>query len=339
MPKFVWDETTIGQYFQTTIPVVKGMWGVEIEMEGRRIDRDVDTPHGWRSTDDGSLRGDSREYVLRGTVEDIATAEQRIRSLYYAIQVAGVALHNSPRCGVHIHYNAQHLTHEDLFKVLILYYTVEEMLMRVLLPAHRQGNLFCLRLSDAPFTLKQLLRDLEKGRLVYATNDGNRYGALNLNALTKFGSLEFRALNTPTTPERIIIWMKCIERIITEALTYPSRAAILESVSASPPQFFRNLFESVLEDMHLNGMCDDAAISASIVRSARRVQSLAYREPGEDNFHWGEYQHAVDWNEAPDPDWDRDEFEDWCRDRDVDPEDYYLWLEEHQLEEAEEDRY
>jgi hypothetical protein len=188
----------------------EGFVGIEIEVEGSRLVND-NFGH-WRVVPDGSLKS-GVEYVLASPIpmEDVDSALNEVQAAFKANKTS---VRDSVRAGVHIHFNAQQLTLVQLGNALTSYFIFEELLTRFCAP-RRHGNLFALRLMDA-FGLLHVMTEAFANRDFHLLGtDDIRYSALNLTALPKFGSLEFRALETGTfDPERIKLWIKLLHCIV-----------------------------------------------------------------------------------------------------------------------------
>lgn len=174
-------------------PLNKGDIGIEIECEGEHLQPVAGY---WRGEDDGSLRGrypDTRaEYVLAQPI-GIGKASEALKQLVdYQKQAK---LDFSFRTSVHVHINVQPLTYEQLVNFVYLYMLLEEPLMNYC-GKERKGNRFCLRLQDAEGILDAISTLITKGIVGLAqVNENNiRYSALNLAALKKYGSVEFRGM-------------------------------------------------------------------------------------------------------------------------------------------------
>ena len=166
-----------------------GDLGVEVEVEGARL------PHldkFWRTEMDGSLRGESREYVLAKPMkaEGVAEALQYLDKAYID---AGTVVHESVRAGVHVHVNVQDLTVVELFNFIIAYIVLEDLLTKYC-GEYREGNLFCLRVKDADYLLYMLEQVADNKRYELLHTDVLRYAAMNVKSLHTYGSLEFRAM-------------------------------------------------------------------------------------------------------------------------------------------------
>jgi hypothetical protein len=189
--------------------------GIEIEAEGEGM-RIVDTAI-WRTESDGSLRPKGgfpnlcAEFVLTQPIP-VATVKPALQQLKE--ELAGAVFKFSSRCSVHIHVNVLNLEYQQMLAMIYAYYLLEEPFMTYC-GKSRKGNNFCLRLADAEGQLDSvmgLIRDGEEG--VYRLpGDRSRYSALNVEALGKYGSLEFRGMEGNLDVNRIDIWCNALVRL------------------------------------------------------------------------------------------------------------------------------
>lgn len=171
----------------------KGLLGIEIEAEGKGMQA-VDTAL-WYSENDGSLRGvypETRsEFVLREPIAqaDVVNALEELKeSLPFA------QFDFSFRTSVHVHVNVQELTHTQILNMVYTYFLLEEPLMNYC-GKDRKANRFCLRLADAEGLMETVVKMVKRGEGSHILCDDNvRYSAINLAALNKYGSIEFRGM-------------------------------------------------------------------------------------------------------------------------------------------------
>jgi hypothetical protein len=259
------DQRTIIELFPG-LRQYPGEIGIEIEMEGERLH--LHPLSYWTENHDNSLRGNSVEWVLNQPVvrEDVA---KRLQYLDKRLKKNEAECVPSDRCGVHVHLNCQQLTVTQVFNIVTLYLMFEEPLLRYC-GDERQGNLFCLRASDA----EQLIAYLVDCRIT--SNFGGprnqyRYAALNIEALRKFGSLEFRSLPTPQNVTDIQTWIDVICRIKDVAIRYNHPREIVEEMSANGArQFFNHVVGDYME------VFDYPDIEREIIYGMRQAQEIAY---------------------------------------------------------------
>jgi len=213
--------------------VKEGLVGVEVEVEASIRPLPTTVNEYWNVTNDGSLRGEAKEYVFVAPLEE-ADALIQTKTLYKKLE-GNIA--DSMRAGVHVHINCLNLTGQQLFTFMAAYYCLEDLLTEDL-GEERQGNLFCLRLSDADYANTAIMAALQAKDFRDAagafTNENLRYAAMNLVSLKKFGSLEFRAMRTPTTVEPLQDWIRILCALQRNSTTkYSDPSKLLNAMSAN----------------------------------------------------------------------------------------------------------
>lgn len=188
------------------VKVVKGDVGIEVECEGKlgALDR---AGFFWEQHEEASIRGGT-EFVLSKPVPmellGKAITELRERTNLCALNP------DSPRTSVHVHQNVQRYTIRELYSVLLAYWAFENILVRMN-GTSREGNLFCCRAVDAEGLCHGIIHDLNNGILLPTDWDGTRrYAALNLSALCKFGSIEFRFMKGLTDWTKVELWARSL---------------------------------------------------------------------------------------------------------------------------------
>lgn len=247
--------------------------GIEIEMEGPGVS-EVSVRNKWSAKTDGSLRGESVEWVMPRPVGR-NTVHERLSALTKAAKICGARFQPSDRCGVHVHVNVQELTLDEVFKFITTYFILEPVLIRWC-GEDREGNLFCLRGSDAEYLIRQLARVKEKHvTLIEIMSDELRYAALNVTSLPKYGSLEFRAMQTPEDLMVIETWVKVLLAIKDWSIHQPDCASIIEGMSGMGwVEFARRVLGE-----ELFAQFNNPDIERQLVEGMRLAQIIAYAEP------------------------------------------------------------
>lgn len=216
---------------------VEGDIGLEIEVEGNDLPHPEDNKF-WRWEMDGSLRGESCEYVLKKPL-DLDGVRSALNNLQVLYNKCGSKPTESFRAGVHVHINCQDLTLCELFNFMTLYTIFEGLFIKWCGP-NREGNLFCLSSSDADYVLWELKNSLDSAaknhnvnyfiNLIYA-EDQIRYLSMNLAALGKYGSLEFRSMRSTPNLDLIFFWVSTLLNLREVAKTYNSPKDIMYEFS------------------------------------------------------------------------------------------------------------
>lgn len=245
-----------------------GEVGIEVEIEGVGVQNITVT--GWNTVGDGSLRGEAAEFVLRRPVAFKKVPEYLFR-LHKALD-GNIVIEDSDRCGVHVHINCQELNFKQTLNFIILFLVFEQMLVNYC-GEDREGNLFCLRAKDAEAILVALNNSAISNSFGNMQKDTYRYAAINLSALRKYGSLEFRSLSTPSDVRTIEIWVKLLHTIFEKAADFNNPSDIIEAVSFKGSyNFAREIFGTQLPLFNLHA----DMINDFVYDGIRRAQDIAY---------------------------------------------------------------
>lgn len=243
-----------------------GQIGLEIECEGTNL---YTTPMRWWGTHvDPSLRPckghDPVEYTLKEPLsrEDVTKA---LKYLEKGLKASAAEPDLSYRTSVHVHLNVQNLTLKQILTFVSLYILFENVLTKFCGPT-REGNLFCLRAPDAGYWLYSINKMLVDQSLGSLCNDSNRYVACNLSSLTKFGSVEFRALRGTIDREVIEAWVDILLAILDFSKTIKDPYHVYRLYRSTTPEL---LASSVLGHKllsYLNGdVCESLRIGGRYV--------------------------------------------------------------------------
>lgn len=242
--------------------------GIEIEVEGKRLPEVV--PGGWRAHMDGSLRGESMEYVLHNPAP-ARKVEYYLNQLMECFEENESTINDSDNTGVHIHINCQWMTTEQVLKFACLYLMMEEILVSMC-GKNRAGNLFCLRARDAEGLIYRLCEAKRAMNLNGLQSDLVRYSSLNMAALSKFGTLEFRAMRTPNDFRKLEEWINILITIRDASGMFDKIEDMVEGVSRQGAKRFLTLiFGQDKADQIWNHNCEDM-----LLRGVRLVQDIAY---------------------------------------------------------------
>lgn len=216
-----------------------GEVGIEIEVEGKNLPTEMQ--YSWSIHQDGSLKslkpGDqTAEYVLRKPV-----ARDKVGNVLRYFDKnwaeAGAIAHESLRTSVHVHLNFQKHTQVEAVNMAVLWYIFEEPLV-AWCGEDRVNNLFCLRADDAEAVILQLISAIRNGSMVQHLGDNIRYAALNMAALSKYGSIEIRSLRGTVDTQVIEAWVKVLLKLKDAAVSYENPIKIIQDFSSYGPEEF-----------------------------------------------------------------------------------------------------
>lgn len=236
-----------------------GLFGIEVEAEGNRLgfaDDDF-----WRTEDDPSLRGrypeGRAEFVLRKPIP-FEHVEQALDDLILC--QAKAKLDFSFRTSVHVHLNCQEMEHPKLMNLIYAYLLIEDPLINFCGEV-RKANRFCLRAKDAEGLYDAITNifqgeETEIGRI---PQNSFRYSALNLEALKKYGSVEFRAMRGTLDKNVLMPWVSMIHSLYTFAQKEENPQAIRELYETLGGQRFleRVLSKPLAEMLEYDGIEKD----------------------------------------------------------------------------------
>lgn len=206
-------DITVANYFARR--PVSGRVALELEHEGKAPDGEFQSPKGWTTHGEGSLRGFSFEIVSTGPV-GFSQLDSHLDVLHDFFRKYEVFL-DSPRTSTHIHVNVQRMKLKALYSSLLACYFLEKPLVH----CHgklREGNPFCLRVCDSESLIFLQKNDLYARRPFQSLSSENfRYGAINLASMQKFGSLEFRFLKPSNDPAWLKLWSYGLAKLVYRA--------------------------------------------------------------------------------------------------------------------------
>jgi hypothetical protein len=230
--------------------------GLELEYEKCKPVIETGLSNKWYTEIDHSLRAGGLEFIsvplkpldMAPAVRNMLVAANKMK--------AKVTL----RCGLHVHVNVTHMTWAQLFQFTTYYTLLEPYLFNEFAPG-RETSHFCVptwtntALTEYMYNDGQLLR---QGIRIPETKRGNnwakaamhlggagghrsklimmntpKYAALNMSALKKFGTLEFRQAPSSLDATFILKWARLLLRIQQRSMTYGDAMEIVEEYDKS----------------------------------------------------------------------------------------------------------
>ena len=215
----------------------KGDIGVEIEVEGSSLPLGTMT---WRRERDNSLRGEeSGEYVLNKPVpyEELTEVFNELKQSFID---SGARVDKTYRAGTHVHVNVQQLSIIELFNFITIFLILEECIVDFC-EESRRGNHFCMRAKDAGYLSAVLWKCVERGNLKQMDDENIRYSAMNLSSLFKYGSVEFRCLESTDDFSRIQTWCDIIYTLKESCKQFKDPIDVMSNVSMGGYEQFVNV--------------------------------------------------------------------------------------------------
>lgn len=213
--------------YKQTIPMHNNnyIFGIEVEVEGIHK---INTPtykSYWKTTADNSLRNNGIEFVSLPIKAN--QIEGALIQLHNKVKHERNVPDFSERTSTHVHMNVRDLTIEQIYNLVLIYTSVENILFNWV-GHNRDKNIFCIKLSDTNYFDNV-------SNLLYYTKEiirnWNKYTALNLQPISSKGTVEFRHLFGTWDKEIILLWINFLSCIKTYAKK-TSRKDLEEEIKA-----------------------------------------------------------------------------------------------------------
>jgi hypothetical protein len=227
-------------------------FGFEVELENLHSSvRSWPQVDGWELKGDGSLR-DGIEYVFNGP-QSGATALASINGFHEAMTQA----RPDPtfRCSTHLHMDVRDLEMTDVSKYVLAYLILEDVFFDHCAPERRQSN-FCVPFMNNDYLSNRFGRWFLSGdddRISFNnTINWSKYSALNLQTISRFGTVEFRGSQAIVNREDMIALMgrmASIKNFVRQAdreLTYQGFVTLVGDTDLHqiiPAQYLRQGYE------------------------------------------------------------------------------------------------
>ena len=113
-----------------------------------------------------------------------------------------------------------------------------------------------------------------------------RYGALNMTSLSKYGSLEFRSLGTPSDVREVEAWVKILLSIFDAAGTFEKGTSMIEDVSIMGASRFLSRVLGDMAPVLLSRV--DINVPSALMEGVRQAQDIAY------TYEFSRWKHPED---------------------------------------------
>lgn len=175
----------------------------------------------WLVKEDGSLRNRGMELVFSQPLNGPATIQALDAFLNWR---KGVRITTSVRTGLHVHMDVREMEVPQLVSFLMLYTALEPLIFKWVGAAREESN-FCVPFYYSDDALKAAYKIIDSlmgdeyeiaksGNVKYFGKESadrfERYAGLNLQALARFGSVEFRHMPMLFERQRIVDWINII---------------------------------------------------------------------------------------------------------------------------------
>lgn len=248
--------------------------GIEIELEEAASLLEAKSTF-WVGKRDGSLRDGGAELVLSKPLNGT--------KLVFALDEAFNVLIKktmkcSPRTGIHVHLDATDMNVDQIRNNCVTYALVEEPLFKWV-GDYRESNNFCLPWYEAEGDIELMCNLFAKAprNFQYEAKKFHRYSAMNLNALHKFGSIEYRHLKTTLNKSRVLMWVNLLLCIKSYALKAANAETILATYHANGAKnFIKEVFGSLSSELDYKCISLGENIARDIVGYRYRMENPTF---------------------------------------------------------------
>jgi hypothetical protein len=212
------------------LPLPTTLMGVEVEVDRDSSNAEVTFPTDcgpeWSEKHDGSLVA-GKEYVLNFPL----AGEELVNSIY-KLYAEPTKVYRTFTGSTHIHIDMMDQVDIEALRTLVLMTYALENILYAAGDLSRQWCGFANRLTSAPAEqLEHILSIENPDSFNYRVNEIGRYYGLNLQALFKYGSAEFRYFPTAESAEELLRWVKLVQLFKKAAMEVGTVDKLLEMFS------------------------------------------------------------------------------------------------------------
>jgi hypothetical protein len=253
-----------------SLAMPKLLMGVEVEIEegNRNLIETFQNPF-WEVKTDGTLRNSKEDNQLVG-LEFVLTAPLFGKDLLSAVKfICDLALKEkwkiNYRTSMHLHQDVRGQNF-DAFKNQCVTYALTEPYIYAWAGDRRDESAFCVPWYRAESDISNIrsLFSTQNSQIQEKASILNRYSGLNLHALSKFGSIEFRHLLTTFDYDKIVKWINIVQKLRAFADSMEQKGtigySIVEMLSQyGPADFCRAVYGSELGKELVDACADSRA--------------------------------------------------------------------------------
>ena len=247
------------------------LFGIEVELENAS---QLDQGRYWAVKEDNSLRNEGRELVLRVPLAgyDLRAALNEFESL-----VSGEPVSTGMRTSLHVHMDVRDMTVLQIAQLVVLYAAVESVIYSANGSKQRYTNIYCpgITSNDQANNLAKFVRAAKHGnrlRLHEAVIESQKYSGLNIKAIERFGSIEFRMHKGTADKAELSEFIKLLTVLKQKAIEYNSIDSIITDVLQYKNAYASTVFNTDCSDIYsmyyYNNICNAVYIADYITYSA-----------------------------------------------------------------------
>lgn len=177
-----------------------------------------DTASTWKIVPDGSVNGVNPFELVSPPMPFSPESVETLRKVCEVLNRLGVSVNSS--CGFHVHVDASDLNATHL-KNLVAMFCRFESVMDSLVPPSRRSNYYAqsnaVRLGRTDEVIVSSLERANDARDLRDLHGRDRYRKLNLEALGRHGTVEFRQAAGTTNADKVVGWVAMCVGLVSSA--------------------------------------------------------------------------------------------------------------------------
>lgn len=221
-------------------PCPQLLFGMELEIENVPHWPDMLVP-GMDAVEDGSLRNNGREFLVKPmTYSNLLYCLE----LFFGKNKLEQSVNYSDRCSIHVHTNCLNLTIEQIQTICFLYQVFEGVLF-AWVGDEREENIFCTPWSQTNLSFKVFSQTPNASMF----KTWQKYTALNLLPLYRYGTIEWRHLGGTCDLKKITTWLQLISSIYAYATANPLDKVKEELLALNTNSQYTNIVYNVFKEL------------------------------------------------------------------------------------------
>lgn len=195
-----------------------------------------------------------------------------VRKLCEALQTIGCVVDS--HCGLHVHVDTADMSVDDIKRIFGRYSQYED-IIDLFMPANRRGQLYYAKSGKGQ---NQMVQNAETKQALSRVLGGERYWRVNLDAMQRHGTIEFRQHSASINADTILNWINFLEQFIVASTKSIPEAKITKRRGRKPKTGMaagcKKVFDCFIAshrngggDLRLSTIADRTGLSRSSIKA------------------------------------------------------------------------
>jgi len=243
----------------------KSLVGIEVEVENvLSVGPNIQLLF-WQMVEDGSLRNRGHEFRNRGPIP-LNYVEPALELLWRELNPS---IDFSGRTSIHVHMDVRGFELNQLLTLLCVYAVVETLLFKFA-SLTRRSNIFCVPITETSL-LTNIPFDSPKRIVGSILDTWQKYAALNLLSLQRFGTVEFRHMPGTKDTHKLLIWLDMLNHMKVFAYKTTLETALEDigrlNTTSQYKEFLERVFGSLTAYFDMSNLARDMEKGVYIVKN------------------------------------------------------------------------